>query len=144
MKRFALFCLIPVLAAACATSPVALTDAMPVPADRVFAYNQPIDGPSGQLVVVRDQGAFGAACPIALYVDGVIAAHFRTSEVLTIHLTPGQHVIGAGPSGGGMCSWTNEAAHRREIAHTVEAGSEAKMRLSITQQGLYQITPTGF
>ena len=28
MKRFALFCLIPGLAAACATSPVALTDAL--------------------------------------------------------------------------------------------------------------------
>ncbi|MBD9479858.1 hypothetical protein [Pseudoxanthomonas sp. PXM02] len=144
MKRFAVFCLIPVLVAACATSPVALTDAKPVPADRVFAYGQPIEGPSGQLVVVRDQGAFGAPCPIALYVDGVIAAHFRTSEVLTVHLTPGQHVIGAGPSGSGMCSWSNEAAHRREIAHTVEAATQAKMRLSITQQGLYQITPTGF
>jgi len=144
MKRFALFCLIPVLAAACATSPVALTDAKPVPADRVFAHNQPVEGPSGQLVVVRDQGALGAACPIALYINGQIAALFRTSETLTLHLQAGQYVIGAGPSGGGMCSWTNEAAHRREISHTVQPGTQAKMRLSITQQGLYQITPTGF
>lgn len=144
MKRFAVFCLIPVLATACATSPVALSEAKPVPADRVFAHSQPIDEPSGQLVVVRDQGALGAACPIALYVDGQIAAHFRTSETLTFHLPVGQHVIGAGPSGGGVCSWTNEAAHRREIAHTVESSKQAKMRLSITQQGLYQITPTGF
>lgn len=144
MKRFALFCLIPVLAAACATSPVALIDAKPVPADRVFAYSQLIDGPSGHLVLVRDQGAFGAACPMAVYVDGQIAAHFRTSETLTLYLPAGQHVIGAGPSGGGMCSWTNEAAHRREIALAVQAGTQAKMRLSITQQGLYQITPTGF
>ena len=144
MKRSALFCLIPALAAACATSPVALTDANPVPADRVFAYSQPIDGPSGQLIVVRDQGALGAACPIALYISGQIATHFRTSETLTLYLPAGRHVIGAGPSGGGMCSWTNEAAHRREIAHTVEAGAQAKMRLSMTQQGLYQITPTGF
>lgn len=144
MKRFALFCLIPALAAACATSPVAPTDAKPVPADRVFAYSQPIDGPSGKLLVVRDQRAFGAACPIAVYVDGQVAAHFRTSETLTLHLAPGPHVIGAGPSGGGMCSWSNEAAHRREIAHTVQAGTQARMRLSITQQGLYQITPTAF
>ena len=144
MKRFALFCLIPVLAAACATSPVALIDAKLVPADRVFAYSQPIESPNGQLVVVRDQGALGAACPIALYINGQIAAHFRTAETLTLHLPVGQYVIGAGPSGGGVCSWTNEAAHRRGIAHTVEPGTQAKMRLSITQQGLYQITPTGF
>lgn len=57
MKRFAAFCLIPALAAACATSPVTLTNAKPDPADRVFAYNQPIDGPSGTLVVVRDEGS---------------------------------------------------------------------------------------
>lgn len=94
MKRFVVFCLITVLAAACATSPLALTDAKPVPADRVFAHGQPIVGPSGQLVVVRDQGAFGAACPIAVYVDLIVAAHFRTSETLTLHLAPGPHVIG--------------------------------------------------
>lgn len=144
MKRFAWFCLLSVLIAGCATSPVALIDAKPIPADRVFAYKQPNEEPSGSLVVVRDQGAFGAACPIALYVDGTVAAHLRTAETLTIHLPAGLHIIGAGPSGSGMCSWTNEAAHRREISHTVSAGSTTKLRLSITQQGLYQITPTAF
>lgn len=144
MKRFAPFCLLPVLIAGCATSPVTLTDAKPVPADRVFTSQGTSSATTGALTVTRDQGAFGAACPIALYVDGTVAAHFRTAETLTIHLPAGPHIIGAGPSGSGMCSWTNEAAHRREISHTVEAGGQAKMRLSITQQGLYQITPTAF
>lgn len=144
MKRFAVFCLIPALAAACATSPVALTDAKPIPADRVFAYGQPIDGPSGQLVVVRDEGSQAKGCPMAFYVDGKLTAHVRTSETTTLTVPAGSRILGAGPAGEGMCAWANKAAHTRETSHVVEPGSRTKVRLSVMGEGIYQVTPTGF
>ncbi|UBB26331.1 hypothetical protein LAG73_04385 [Pseudoxanthomonas japonensis] len=144
MKRFAVFCLIPVLAMGCATRPVALTDTQPVPAERVFAYNQPIDTPSGTLVVVRDVGHMAGGCPLAFYIDGVLTAHLRTGEATTLTVPAGSHILGAGPAGKGMCAWTDEEANRRETAHTIEPGSQSKIRLALTREGVYQVTPTAF
>lgn len=144
MKRFAMLCLIPALAAACATRPVALTEAKPVPVDRVFAYSQAHVGPSGTVVIVRDAGHMGGGCPLALYVDGVLAAHVRTSETVTLTVPAGNHIFGGGPAGSGMCAWRDEAAHRRETSQEVKAGSRIKIRLAMTQEGVIQITPTGF
>lgn len=144
MKRFTVFCLIPMLAAACATSPVTLTDAKPVPADRVFAYSQARSGPSGTVVIVRDAGHMGGGCPLALYLDGALAAHVRASETVTLTVPAGNHIFGAGPAGSGMCSWRDESAHRRETSQEIKENSTIKIRLAMTQEGVIQITPTGF
>lgn len=144
MKRFALFCLIPVLAAGCATRPVALADAQPVPPDRVFGFQQPLDAPSGSLVVVRDVGHIASGCPMAFYVDGVLAAHVRTGETTTLTIPAGNRILGAGPAGKGLCTLGDETAHRRETSHVVEAGKQTKVRLALTHEGIIQVTPTAF
>lgn len=144
MKRFALLCLIPVFAVGCATRPVALSDAQEVPPDRVFGFQQSLDVPSGSLVVVRDVGYTGSRCPMAFYVDGVLAAHIKTGEVTTLSVPAGNRILGAEPAGRGLCTLGDETAHRRETSHAVETGKQTKVRLALTHEGIIQVTPTAF
>lgn len=144
MKRLALFCLISVWVSGCATSPVALTDAKPVPADRIYAYRQPVNGASGTLVVVRDEGFQSKGCPVAFYIDGTLAAHVRAGETVTLTVPVGNRILGIGPAGKGLCSLADEATHRRETSLAVDSGSQTKVRVAVVGEGFYQVTPTAF
>lgn len=144
MKRFALFCLIPALLTGCATRAITLADAVAVPPDQVYAYNQPIDGPSGTIVVIRDTGLVAGRCPLAFYVNGVLAAHVNTGETATLTVPAGDHILGTAIAGQGMCAWEDEGRHRRETAHTVKPDSQSKIRLALTHTGTILITPTAF
>jgi hypothetical protein len=110
----------------------------------VFAYNKPIDGPSGQIVVVRDAGLPGAACPFGFYIDGQLAAHLRRAETTTLIVPAGDHILGVGPAGTGVCDLVNVEARRRETTVMVEPNGIAKIRLAVTQDGTYLVTPTAF
>lgn len=144
MKRLMLFFATAVLITGCATHPVAPADAKPVPADRVFAYQPTGDANSSTITIARDEGMQSKQCPLAVYVDGTLAAHLRTGEVATLEVPAGNHVIGASPAGKGLCAMVNEAAHRREVSVTTEPGSRTKLRLAIAREGLIQISPTAF
>ena len=80
MKRYLLFVLLPAVVGGCATHPVAVEDADPVPADRVFAPLAVSDAAAGRLLIVRDRGTMVGGCPMALYVDGVLVAHVVDTE----------------------------------------------------------------
>lgn len=130
------------LTSCAATRPVALQDAKPVPVERVFAFNGPSDSSTGTVIVVRDMGHMGGGCPMGFYVDGELAAHVRKGESVALTIPAGNHVIGAGPEGDGICSWRNEATYRREVAVTVQAGATSNIRLAYTQDGTALISPT--
>lgn len=81
---------------------------------------------------------------MAFYVDGTLAAHLRPGEVTTLMVPVGNRILSAGPAGKGMCSWSNEAAHRRETSYPVVEGEQGKIRLAMTHEGVIQVTPTAF
>ncbi|MHC9086260.1 hypothetical protein ACYX7E_14710 [Luteimonas sp. RIT-PG2_3] len=110
----------------------------------MFAYNQPIDVPSGQIVVVRDAGLPGAACPFGFYIDGQLTAHLRRGETTTLIIPAGSRILAVGPAGTGVCDLVNAEARRRETTVMVEPSSVTKIRLAVTQDGTYMVTPTAF
>ncbi len=132
------------LTSCAATRPIALQDATPVPVERIFAFKGPADDSTGAVIVVRDMGHMGGGCPMGFYVDGELAAHVRKGETVALTIPAGNHVLGAGPEGDGVCSWNNEAAKRREISLAVQAGGRTKIRLAYTQQGDAIVSPTAF
>ena len=144
MKRLVLIAVCTVALVGCATHPVPTSEALPVPTDRVFAFQTPIDKPSGTLIVVRDKGLSASGCPMAFYIDGTLAAHLRTGESTTLVVPAGARILGAGPAGKGMCSWANAETYRREASQLVIEGTTTKIRLAITQNGVIQVTPTAF
>lgn len=144
MKRLALIAVCTAALVGCATHPIPSSEALPVPTDRVFAFQAPTDKPSGTLVVVRDKGFIGGGCPMAFYVDGTLAAHLRTGESTMLIVPAGSRILGAGPAGAGMCQWGKTEAYRREAAQLVTEGTTTKIRLAITHEGVIQVTPTAF
>ena len=58
------------LLSGCATSPVPSSQADPVPASRLMAFQKVPASPYGTLVVTRDSGFTGSACNTILYIDG--------------------------------------------------------------------------
>ncbi len=83
-------------------------------------------------------------CPFAFSVDGKIAAHIRRGESVTLAVPAGTRIIGAEPTGKGVCSWGNEDKQRRETSIAVETGVQTKVRVGVTNDGIIQITPTAF
>lgn len=144
MKKIVVCVALSMAVAGCVTRPIASDEAQPVPVERVFAFQDAGDAPVGELIVTRDLGAMGAACPLAFYIDGTMAAHLRRGESVTFKVPGGNRVIGAGFAGKGVCSLNNGAAHRRETSHTVTNGSKTKIRLAMTHDGVIHVTPTAF
>lgn len=144
MKRYLLFVLLPAVVAGCATHPVAIEDADPVPADRVFAPLAVSDAPAGRLLIVRDRGTMVGGCPMALYVDGVLVAHIRSGEHIAWPTGAGKHIVGVGPAGKGACAFKDAAANLRELGVELPAGGQVKLRAGVTQDAVYQIAPTAF
>ena len=144
MKRYLLFVLLPAVVAGCARHPIAIEDADPVPAERVFAPRAASNATAGKLLVVRDRGTMVGGCPMALYVDGVLVAHVRSGEHIAWPTAAGNHIVGVGPAGKGACAFKDAAANLRELGIEVPVGGQVKLRAGVTQDAVYQITPTAF
>lgn len=144
MKKILMYLVATIALAGCATRQISADQAQPVPTDRVFAFNTAGDGASGQLVVTRDVGAVGGACPLALYIDGTLAAHLRRGESVTLTVPAGSRIVSASFAGKGLCKWGDESAHRREISRMVTAGNKTSIRLALAHDGLIQVSPTAF
>lgn len=133
-----------VVLASCATRQIDSAQAQPVPSERVFAFNGAGDSSTGQVVVTRDIGAVGGACPLALYIDGALAAHLRRGETVTLSVPAGNRIVSATIAGKGVCSWGDESGHRREISQVVTAGGQTRIRLALAHDGVIQVSPTAF
>lgn len=106
---FAVACL-----AGCSSNAISIGQTTPAPTDDVYAFQSRLTGPSGQVTVMREGGAYGAACDVVVYVDGKRAAKLGTSERATFNLPVGSVSLGVGLTDSGLCSgaavWTI-AAH---------------------------------
>lgn len=145
MRRVVTFFSLVAVLSACATKPVASSDANPAPPSRV--YISAATGETYQIRITRDAGFAGAGCPTRIYLDGKDAADLEPSETVVFTVSSGRHLIGASPSplGGKMCSAFDAAArHRREVEVIAASGEVRNYRFSISASGVVALDPTAF
>ena len=82
----------------CATTPIPLSEAVPVPPDRQFLFAIPVGG-TAPIVITRDIGMLGTGCATRVTVDGKLAALVRSGEKVTLNIPSGTVVLGAEPDG---------------------------------------------
>ncbi|WP_312592126.1 3-isopropylmalate dehydratase [Stutzerimonas nitrititolerans] len=114
-------------------------DIVPVPADRVLAYQQSVEH-SGEVVVTRDFGWRGGGCYIALMIDRELAARVHVGEVVRLQVPAGQRIvsIGTDPLDDTLCG---KLRLRREKLAQVEAGQTLEYRIIVDNQIGFDIVP---
>ena len=115
----------------CATSPVPSSEAEPVPASRLFAYQAPASGDS-TLVVTRDKGFVGGGCNTTVSIDGRRAAEIGSGETAKFRVSPGEHIVSASSCGSGL----------KERETNIKSGSTKKFRISIDSAMSMDLSPT--
>ncbi len=115
----------------CSTTPVGVNESHPVSQDRVYeAYNK-YSVPNETLsnvVILRDNGILGAAGSAALFVNGEIVARVKAGESITLHLKPGDNILGIGP--GSKLHWEKDSTEL--IEQTLNAEPEKTYYFRIT------------
>ncbi|MCO6058895.1 3-isopropylmalate dehydratase [Pseudomonas sp. MOB-449] len=98
-----------------------------VPADRLLAFQEPVEG-GGQIVVNRDMGGLGSGCYIAVHVDRQLAARIGIGEVASFQVPPGDRIVGIGidETDDTLCS---KGSLRREKAAHIEQGQSEHFRI---------------
>lgn len=126
---------------ACATKPVSPGAAQPVPDEQRLAYTTATTAANARLVITRDAGLIGSGCGLMVMIDGSDAAVVRKSETVTLHVEPGERIVGVAMTGGGLCGIQKDRS-RRETAVQVPDHGERKLRISITAGGELVLAPT--
>lgn len=81
--------------AGCATQPISAEKAKAVPAERLFAFQQPPAGEYATLIVTRDTGMAGARNDVKLTIDNRPAAEVGAGETVRFYLPAGEAIVGA-------------------------------------------------
>lgn len=134
-KQINLILAIVALLSGCATTPVPVSQAIPVNQDRLLAFQVAPSTPHGTLVVFRDVGFIGGGCFYAFSVNGKLAVRLGVGEVATLYVPTGELLIRASrdPMGGGLCALDQNNWTQRE---TYFRPNEIKnFRLSIDANG---------
>ena len=102
-------------------------DIEPVPAERVLAYQQPLEN-GGEVVVTRDFGLRGGGCYIAVLIDRQLAARVHVGEVVRFQVPAGARIvsIGTDPLDDTLCG---KLSLRREKLAQVQAGQTLEYRV---------------
>ena len=110
-----------------------------VPADRLLAFQDPVEG-GGRIVVNRDMGGLGSGCYIAVHVDRQLAARIGIGEEASFQVPSGDRIIGIGidETDDTLCS---KGRLRREKAAHVEPGQSEHFRIvSDNREGFALLT----
>ena len=124
---------------ACATHPISIDQAAPVPSARILAPQWLSQAPyTGSLVVKRDSGFMGSACTVRVFVDAVPVADLGPSEKIELFVALGEHVVGAASTGMFCGGGAFEAA--------VVIGPERQkiLRIASGQSGDIYLQPSAF
>ncbi|HBX57588.1 3-isopropylmalate dehydratase [Pseudomonas sp. UBA2684] len=135
-----IFAVLPLLALAGCSSYQADPDKVTqVPSDRVLAYQQPAQN-TGQIVVNRDLGMLGGGCYVAVLVDRQVAARIAIGEAVSLHVPPGNRVLGIGidKQDDTLCGM---GRLRREVAVRVTEGESQQFRIVSQNKGGFDIKP---
>jgi len=114
-------------------------DIEPVPAERVLAYQQPLDN-AGEVVVTRDFGLRGGGCYIAVLIDRELAARIHVGEVVRFQVPAGARIvsIGTDPLDDTLCG---KLSLRREKLAQVQAGQTLEYRVISDNRIGFDIVP---
>jgi hypothetical protein len=124
---------------ACATQPVYVSQAAPVPSARILAPQWLSRGPyTGPLTIKRDSGFMGSACTIRVFVDAVAVADLAPSEKVELFIPVGEHIVLATSSHSICGGGTSEAAV------VIYAEREKILRIASGQSGDIHLQPSGF
>lgn len=109
IKALSVLCTIVLLTTGCTmfvrTNAVPSSTAEQVPANRILAYTEEVDG-FARMTVTRDEGFMGGGCYLALVISGEVAARFNPKETATFFVPPGDTnmAVTPDPSGRGLCA----------------------------------------
>lgn len=122
------------LLSACATSPVSIDNAAPVPAERLLAFQDATAG-EAEITVIRDKGFTGGGCYGALIINNILAGRFDVSEAAVFYLPVGETLLryGRDPEGKALCSTGQDHWVQRETV--LKHGDKKTFRLSIDANG---------
>ncbi len=114
-------------------------DVVPVPTDRVLAYQQPLEN-AGEVVVTRDYGMRGGGCYIAVLIDRELAARIHVGERVRFQVPAGARIvsIGTDPLDDSLCG---KLSLRREKLAQVQAGQTLEFRVTSDNRIGFDILP---
>ena len=120
---------------ACATTPIQLSQATPVPQSRLYAFQTPTASNEAVLLVTRDQGLVGSACYYALYINDTLAARLNNGEKATFYVKPGQVLLryGRDPKGRALCGAGKNQWSTHETI--MQPKQTKRFRLTLTANG---------
>lgn len=144
MKSFATVLASALLSTACASNPVSVKDAIDAPATSIYVSEFFQSAPDKAHVTLVRDSSFGGQCALGVYLDGKLIAGIKREERLVMHVSPGQHILGAGPNpnGTGVCKMFAESL-RREVEVNATLAKPLGYRLAMLQ-GAISIMPTAF
>lgn len=115
----------------CATSPMRVYEARPVPANEMYAIKSQGTNDPGRLTVLRDDGFFGAGCDAVFYIDGQRAARIRPGQKASFVLPAGEVNLGTGLAESGLCT----GVAIKTVAANIKPGKEVIYRINWDTQG---------
>jgi hypothetical protein len=124
--------------AACATQPITIQQASPVPLARILAPQLGSQGPhTGSLIIKRDSGFMGSACTIRVFVDAVPVADLAPAEKVELFVALGEHIVGA--TSNGICG-----GGAAETAVVIRPEQQRVLRIASGQSGDIYLQPSAF
>lgn len=112
------------LLGACATSPVKVSEAKPVPEKRFYKFQKPDEKRTAKIIVVRDSGFSGSGLDYNIHVDNEKVCTLTSGEKAEFYVEPKEHIISA--------AYEMFGEGGRTSAETTIAANETKIfRLSI-------------
>ncbi|WP_397448363.1 3-isopropylmalate dehydratase [Pseudomonas sp. NA-150] len=124
-----LICLaIPLLAlAGCSSIQADSENVKPVPADRLLAFQEPLQG-GGEIVVNRDIGMLGGGCYLAFSIDRQVAARIGIGEEAHFKVPAGARIVGIGidTKDDTLCG---KGRLHRELAVQLDSGASQHFRI---------------
>lgn len=117
----------------CATSPLPVSEARPVPAGEMYALKGQGTKDSGRLTIFRDDGFVGSGCDVVFYIDGQRAAKIGPGQKASFILSAGEVNLGIGLAESGLCA----GAAIKTVASNIKPGKEVIYRISGDMQGYY-------
>jgi hypothetical protein len=130
ITRFPLFAVVSIVfgIAGCATStPIPVSQATPIPPDRLQAFQQANNVPRSEIQVTRDVSDRQSECYIGIRIDGTIGAGIGPGEVGRFYVPPGSHVVELVGFGVGLCS---TLTYDKAIKVGTATGETRRLRVS--------------
>jgi hypothetical protein len=132
MRLFAI--VLAVSLTACATSPITINEASPVPSSRILAPQLLSQAQyTGSLVIKRDSGFMGSACTVRIFLGALPVADLAPSEKVELFVPLGEHIVVATSissfCGGGISEAAVVIAPERQKILRVASGQSGDIHL---------------